>query len=80
MVFDMLMLHMGNKDIRGCIACGACAEHGECAFSDILNESADVVGQCNGLAAGSPVYYASANTTLIAFSDRLFIVRILLKR
>ncbi|MBD5460467.1 MAG: flavodoxin family protein [Lachnospiraceae bacterium] len=66
------ILHIGNKDIRGCIACGYCKQHGRCAFQDIVNETAAKFEACDGLVVGSPVYYASANATLIAFLDRLF--------
>ena len=66
------ILHMGNLDIRGCAACGYCGGHGRCAFDDIVNEAAPKLEACDGLVVGSPVYYASANATLIAFLDRLF--------
>ena len=65
-------LHIGNKAIRGCVACGACGKKGKCAFDDIVNEAAPKFEACDGLVVGSPVYYASANATLIAFLDRLF--------
>lgn len=66
------ILHVGNKDIRGCIACGTCAEKGRCVFDDIVNETAAKFEACDGLVIGSPVYYASANATLVAFLTRLF--------
>lgn len=66
------ILHVGNKDIRGCIACGTCAEKGKCVFDDIVNETAAKFEACDGLVIGSPVYYASANATLVAFLTRLF--------
>lgn len=66
------ILHVGNKDIRGCAACGFCAGNGKCAFHDIVNETSAKFEECDGLVVGSPVYYASANATLIAFLDRLF--------
>lgn len=66
------ILHVGNQDIRGCVACGFCAENGRCAFNDMVNETASKFEECDGLVVGSPVYYASANATLIAFLDRLF--------
>ena len=66
------ILHIGNKEIRGCIACGSCAEKGKCVFQDMVNEAAPKFQECNGLVVGSPVYYASANATLIAFLTRLF--------
>ncbi len=66
------ILHVGNKGIRGCVACGFCAEKGKCALDDMVNETASKFEECDGLVVGSPVYYASANATLIAFLDRLF--------
>lgn len=66
------VLHVGNQDIRGCIACGYCKTHGKCAFHDSVNEAASKFEACDGLVVGSPVYYASANATLVAFLDRLF--------
>lgn len=66
------ILHIGNKDIRGCISCGQCAKNGKCVFDDAVNEAAKKFEECDGLVVGSPVYYASANATLIAFLTRLF--------
>jgi multimeric flavodoxin WrbA len=66
------LLHVGGKDIRGCIACGSCAEKGKCVFDDLVNEAAPKFEACDGLVVGSPVYYASANATLVAFLTRLF--------
>ena len=66
------IVHIGNQDIRGCIACGSCYEKGRCVFEDAVNETAAKFEECDGLVVGSPVYYASANATLIAYLDRLF--------
>lgn len=66
------ILHVGNKDIRGCIACQSCKEKGKCVFDDMVNEASSKFEECDGLVVGSPVYYASANATLIAFLTRLF--------
>lgn len=66
------MVSVGNKDIRGCIACGSCASKGKCVFDDLVNETAPKFKECDGLVVGSPVYYASANATLVAFLTRLF--------
>ncbi len=66
------ILHIGNQAVRGCIACYSCAKNGRCVFDDIVNETAPKFESCDGLVIGSPVYYASANATLIAFLDRLF--------
>lgn len=63
---------IGNKNIRGCIACGKCSELGKCVFSDAVNELAPKFEDADGLIVASPVYYASANATLIACLDRLF--------
>ncbi|MBD5548834.1 MAG: flavodoxin family protein [Lachnospiraceae bacterium] len=66
------ILHIGNKDIRGCISCRQCYEKGRCVFEDVVNETAQKFEECDGLVVGSPVYYASANATLVAFLTRLF--------
>ena len=66
------ILSIGNKEVRGCIACGRCAETGKCVFDDIVNEAAPKFEACDGLVVASPVYYASANATLVAFLTRLF--------
>lgn len=66
------LIHIGNKDIRGCIACRSCTKNGKCVFEDLVNETAPKFEACDGLVVASPVYYASANATLIAFLDRLF--------
>lgn len=66
------LITIGNKDIRGCIACGRCHTAGRCVFDDLVNETAPKFAGCDGLVTASPVYYASANATLIAFLDRLF--------
>ncbi|HIX58104.1 MAG TPA: flavodoxin family protein [Candidatus Blautia gallistercoris] len=65
-------VQVGNKDIRGCIACGTCFEKGKCVFDDVVNELAPKFEAADGLVIASPVYYASANATLIACLDRLF--------
>ncbi len=65
-------MQIGNQAIRGCIACGSCAQKGKCVFDDAVNEAAPKFEAADGLVVASPVYYASANATLIAFLDRLF--------
>ena len=66
------LIHVGNKDIRGCIACGSCMKKGKCAFDDLVNEVAPKFETADGLVIGSPVYYASPNGTILSFVDRLF--------
>lgn len=66
------LIQVGNRDIRGCIACGGCAKLGKCVFDDIVNELAPKFETSDGLVVGSPVYYASANATLVALLTRLF--------
>lgn len=69
---DTELVQIGNKDIRGCIACGSCYKNGKCVFDDVVNELAPKFEEADGLVIASPVYYASANATLIACLDRLF--------
>ena len=65
-------IRVGNKAIRGCIACGTCHEKGRCVFDDLVNETAPKFETADGIVVATPVYYASANATVIAFLDRLF--------
>ena len=68
---EIELVHIGNQDIRGCIACNNCRKNGKCVFNDIVNEVAAKFENADGLVIGSPVYYASPNGTLISFMDRL---------
>ncbi len=65
-------VQIGHKNIRGCVACGGCRPSGRCVFDDGVNELADKLEHSDGLVLASPVYYASANATLVAAMDRLF--------
>jgi multimeric flavodoxin WrbA len=65
-------IHIGNRDIRGCVACNRCAKLGKCAFDDAVNEVAPKFEAADGIVVGSPVYYAGPNATVQAFLDRLF--------
>ena len=66
------ILNIGKMDVRGCIACGSCHKNGKCVFDDVVNEAAAKFEQADGLVIGTPVYYAMANATLVAFMQRLF--------
>ena len=65
-------IQVGNMDIRGCIACGSCGATGKCVFDDIANDIAKKLEEADGLVLASPVYYASANATLVALMHRVF--------
>ena len=69
---DVEIVQVGNKDIRGCIGCGTCYKTGKCVFDDLVNDLAVKFQEADALVVGSPVYYASANGTLISVLDRLF--------
>ncbi|MBE5809868.1 MAG: flavodoxin family protein [Clostridiales bacterium] len=66
------IIHVVNKDIRGCVACGSCGRLGKCVFDDVVNEVAAKFEAADGLVIGSPVYYAGANATVMALLQRLF--------
>ena len=66
------LVHIGNKDIRGCVACNTCMKNKKCVFDDLVNETAPKFEAADGLVVGSPVYYASPNGTVLSFLDRLF--------
>ena len=65
-------INVGNKDIRGCIACKSCFKTGKCVFDDIVNDIAVKFEKADGIIIGSPVYYAGSNGTIISLLDRLF--------
>lgn len=69
---DTELINIANRDIRGCIACNHCREHGQCVFNDLVNETAPKFAEADGIVVGTPVYYAHANGQAIAFLDRLF--------
>jgi len=63
---------IGSENIRGCIACGGCRRTGKCVFDDLVNELAPKFEEADGLVVASPVYYASANGSLVSLLDRLY--------
>ena len=69
---EVEIVQVGNQAVRGCIACVKCTELGKCVFDDVVNTLAPKFEEADGLVIASPVYYASANATLIAVLDRLF--------
>jgi len=69
---ETITVNVGKEDIRGCLACNWCHEHGKCVIDDKVNQIADLFRESDGLVLGSPVYYASANGTLISLLDRIF--------
>lgn len=67
------LIQVGNKAVRGCVACGYCKKNGKCVFDDdLINEVAPKFESAAGLVVGSPVYYGSPNGTILSFMDRLF--------
>ena len=70
---DTQIYHIGKKPVRGCIACGACANLNGCAFDDDpANEILALMREADGIIIGSPVYYAGPNGALCALLDRAF--------
>ncbi len=66
------IVQVGGLDVRGCVACNYCGSHGKCVHDDIVNEIAAKFEKADGLVVASPVYYASANGTVVSLLDRLF--------
>ena len=66
------LIQVGDKAFRGCMACGGCRKIGKCVYDDGVNEIVEKFALSDGLIVGSPVYYASANATLVAVLDRVF--------
>ena len=69
---EVELLHVGHKDIHGCIACRKCHETGKCVFDDVVNEVAPKLAEADAFVIGAPVYFASPAGGAIAFMDRLF--------
>ncbi|MBI5538517.1 MAG: flavodoxin family protein [Bacteroidia bacterium] len=71
------ILHIGNKMIHGCMACGKCAinQDQKCTIiTDELNEWIQKIKEADGIILGSPVYYSGIAGTMKSFLDRLFYV------
>lgn len=68
------IIHIGSKPVQGCTACGHCYTGPDrCVFDDdLVNRVLEKGEQADAFIFGSPVYYASANGSMIAFMDRLF--------
>lgn len=66
------IIQVGDKVIRGCIACGKCKETSVCIFDDLVNEVIEKAKTADGFIFGSPVYYSGINGTMKSFLDRLF--------
>ncbi len=70
---DTEIINIGNKQIRGCMACNRCWEIGKCVFDDgIVNEIAQKLNNADGIVVGSPVYFSSPSGQIISLLDRLF--------
>lgn len=69
---EYVRVNVGKPDVRGCIACRTCRKNNKCIFDDIVNRTAPVFAECDGIVIGSPTYYAGCNGQLLAFLDRLF--------
>lgn len=69
-----MLLNVGNKEVRGCIACRKCHSTGsnKCVFDDIVNEAAPKLAEADAFVIGSPVYFASPAGGAVSFMDRLF--------
>jgi len=65
-------IQVGKMDIHGCLGCESCGKTGKCVLDDIVNEIAPKLEAADGLVVASPVYFASANGTIINLLDRLF--------
>ena len=65
-------IHVGNKDIRGCIGCRRCKTTGKCVFNDLVNEVSPKLAEADGIVVGTPVYFGNPNGTVLSFMQRLF--------
>jgi len=72
------IVHVGDKNIHGCLACGGCAKNKneKCVIQDggEVNETIQKMKKADGIIISSPVYYASIAGTMKSFLDRAFYV------
>ena len=69
------IVQLGNKPVRGCIACGQCRakELGHCVFDDdVCNRIVEKLNEADALVVGSPVYYGQPNGAVMAVLQRAF--------
>lgn len=74
---EVEIIHVGNKLIRGCMACGQCAKNKneKCVIpDDEVNEWIQKMKEADGIILGSPVHYSSIGATMKSFLDRAFYV------
>ncbi len=69
---EVINVQVGKDAVRGCVACNGCGKLGRCVYDDCVNELAPLFEEADGLVVGTPVYYGSANATVVAVLDRLF--------
>ena len=69
---DTQRVEAGSQDLRGCISCLYCKTHNKCVFNDLVNDTAPIFAQADGVIVGTPVYYAGCNGQVHSFLDRLF--------
>ncbi len=69
---EVTTVQVGRDDVRGCVACNGCSKLGRCVYNDCVNELAPLFEEADGLVVGTPVYFGSANATMVAVLDRLF--------
>ena len=71
---DSEVVWIGNKPIRGCIACNKCKQNpGACVFNDdVCNSISAKFAECDALIVGSPVYWGQPNGALLSIIQRAF--------
>jgi multimeric flavodoxin WrbA len=77
MDIEFEILHIGHKNVQGCLACGKCAKNQDekCAIkSDDLNDWIQQVKKADGLILGAPVHYSGIPGTMKSGLDRIFYV------
>jgi len=74
---EVEIIHVGNKIIRGCIACNGCVrnKNEKCIINgDEVNDWIQKMKEADGIILGSPVHYSAMGATMKAFLDRAFYV------
>lgn len=69
---EVEIIHVGNKKILGCTACGSCFKIRDerCIINDEVNEWIQKMKEADGIILGSPVHFSAISSTMKSFLDR----------
>jgi multimeric flavodoxin WrbA len=70
---DFEVIHIGDKRIRGCMACYRCSEEKQCVYTTEQEQVwLDKMKKADAIVLASPVYFGGIAGTMKSFLDRTF--------